>query len=168
MSDFDPVAIRDALQRLRIAEPQIFGANGHDFTLNPPLVETDVLAFEQRHAIGLPVEYRRFLTELGNGGAGPYCGIHPLGTMDEDFRWGDFVGQIAEPFALREAWNDLSGFPDHALTGSDEAEYARRFETFERRYWRPSVMNGALPICDQGCLLRIWLVVSGDEAGYVW
>jgi hypothetical protein len=39
---------------------------------------------------------------------------------------------------------------------------------FEKRYWHSSVMNGALPICHKGCALRIWLVVSGGEAGNVW
>jgi hypothetical protein len=29
-------------------------------------------------------------------------------------------------------------------------------------------MNGALPICHMGCALRVWLVVSGDEAGRLW
>jgi hypothetical protein len=29
-------------------------------------------------------------------------------------------------------------------------------------------MNGAIPICHEGCALRIWLVVSGSQAGYLW
>jgi hypothetical protein len=119
MPDFDTPAIRDALQRLRIAAPESFGANGHHFTLNPPLVETEVLAFERQHVITLPAAYRRFLIELGNGGAGPYYGVNPLGAMDGAFGgvapWGGFVGLLAEPFAFREAWNDLTGCPDHAL-----------------------------------------------------
>jgi hypothetical protein len=150
MPDFDTPAIRDALQRLRIAAPESFGANGHHFTLNPPLVETEVLAFERQHVITLPAAYRRFLIELGNGGAGPYYGVNPLGAMDGAFGgvapWGGFVGLLAEPFAFREAWNDLTGCPDHALVDRDEEEYERQSNAFEKRYWHSSVMNGAFPI----------------------
>jgi hypothetical protein len=172
MRDFDTATIRYDLQRLKIATPEIFGANGHHFTLNAPLVEAEVLAFERQHAIRLPPEYRRFLIELGNGGAGPYYGVFPLGAFDgangDMEAWGDFVGSLAEPFAFREQWNDLTGRPDDALADSDEEEYDRRMDAFERRYWHPSVMNGAFPICHKGCALRIWLVVSGGEAGNVW
>ena len=171
MRDFDTATIRSDLQRLTIAAPEIFGANGHHFTLNAPLVEAEVLAFERQHAIELPPEYRRFLIDLGNGGAGPYYGIFPLGAFDgadgDMVAWGDFVGSLAEPFAFREQWNDLTGRPDNALADSDEEEYARRMDAFERRYWHRSVMNGAFPICHEGCALRIWLVVSGVD-GQIW
>jgi len=172
MPDFDTIAVRDALQRLSMAAPEIFGANEHHFTLNPPLVETEVLAFERQHAIRLPTEYRRFLLELGNGGAGPYYGVYPLGAMDAAVSdmapWGDFVGPLAEPFTFREAWNDLTGCPDHALVEIDAEEYERHMAVFEKRYWHSSLMNGAFPICHKGCALRIWLVASGVEAGNVW
>lgn len=29
-------------------------------------------------------------------------------------------------------------------------------------------MNGAIPICHRGCGLRVWLVVTGVEAGNIW
>ena len=38
----------------------------------------------------------------------------------------------------------------------------------EEHYWNPAFMNGAIPICDRGCALRQWLVVSGPQRGYVW
>ena len=79
--------------------------------------------------------------------------------------WGDFVGSLAKSFALTEPWNDLTGYPDNALAESDQEQYERRMDAFEQRYWHPSVMNGAFPICHKGCALRIWLVVSGGEAG---
>lgn len=172
MPDFDPASIRDALRRLKAAGSTIFGANGHHFTLNPPLTEADVQAFERQHAITLPTDYRRFLIEIGNGGAGPTYGIFPLGLFDGSGAslepWGDFVGTLAEPFAHREPWNDLTGSPDNALEDTDEDEYWRRVTAFEARYYSASVMNGALPICTIGCALRIWLVVTGEEAGRVW
>jgi hypothetical protein len=29
-------------------------------------------------------------------------------------------------------------------------------------------VNGAIPICHEGCALRVWLVVTGREAGFLW
>jgi hypothetical protein len=29
-------------------------------------------------------------------------------------------------------------------------------------------VNGAIPICHEGCALRMWIVVSGEQAGNVW
>jgi hypothetical protein len=54
MRDFDTATIRDDLQRLKIAAPDIFRANGRHFTLTAPFDEVEVLALERRHAIRLP------------------------------------------------------------------------------------------------------------------
>jgi hypothetical protein len=94
--------------------------------------------------------------------------------MDDGFgfrqwREGDeFVGVLSEPFPLESEWNDLAGMPPAELLESDEAEYFRLLDEFDGRYWRPSLMNGAMPICHEGCALRIWLVVTGVQAGRLW
>lgn len=172
MTDFATAALREALHRLRRAQPDVFGASVHRFRVNTPLADADLQALELRHAIKLPADYRRFLVEIGNGGAGPYYGIFPLGSFDGSGDglqpWGDFVGTLAEAFAYHEPWNDLTGRPDYALADDDEDEYERRMDAFAKRYWSGSVMNGAIPICHIGCALRVWLVVSGGEAGNVW
>jgi hypothetical protein len=67
--------------------------------------------------------------------------------------WGDLIGSLAEPFAFREHWNDLAGRADDAFADSDQEEYERRMDAFDRRYWPPSVMKGAFPICHKGCAL---------------
>jgi hypothetical protein len=41
-------------------------------------------------------------------------------------------------------------------------------EAFDKKYWDPSRMNGAIPICHKGCALRVWLVITGGESGYLW
>jgi hypothetical protein len=46
--------------------------------------------------------------------------------------------------------------------------YDEAMDKFEKRYWSSSLMNGAIPICHEGCALRIWLVVAGEEAGDLW
>lgn len=174
MRGLDPTFVRESLQRLARARVKVFGANGHNFKLNKPLPDSEVAAFERLHHIRLADDYRTFITEIGNGGAGPYYGIFPLGYMDDGFElapWdkgNSLVGNLAAEFPYREAWNDLTGRPPDELAEEDEEEYERQLHAFEERYFAPSVMNGSFPICHMGCALRVWLVVTGQERGRVW
>jgi hypothetical protein len=158
------------LQRVREAGVRVFGSESHGFEMNPVLSETEVRAFEKKHKIMLPADYRLFLLHVGRGGAGPAYGLFNLGEMDDDdtfseWREGDYmVGKLREPFPFVEAWNDMSGFPDDDV--GDESEYERQMNEFDKRYFKP--LDGAIPICHLGCAHRQWLVVTGQEAGNVW
>ncbi len=178
-SDF--TAIRAALQRLQRAAvpPKVFGSESHGFQTHPPLSEQDVAAFEARHGINLPADYRGFLIHVGNGGAGPAYGLFKLGEMDnghEHERWTEndgFVGALSLPFPHTGPWNDLSEKPAYDESREEdpvwEDDFYRQLEDWEKRvYWNPAMVNGAIPICHLGCALRQWLVVTGPEAGNVW
>ncbi|MBN2495259.1 MAG: SMI1/KNR4 family protein [Deltaproteobacteria bacterium] len=168
-------AIREALRELCESDPnhEMFGAGGHKYELHPTMPIEEITRFEEKHEIKLPDDYRIFLTQLGNGGAGPYYGVFRLGERDEDFDhapWeqGDgFVGILADPFPHTQAWNDLEGLPGEEIEEDDEA-YDEAIEAFEEKYYAADRMNGAIPICHQGCAIRSWLVVSGEEKGHVW
>jgi hypothetical protein len=170
----DTSRITDALAFLQGVQLRVFGADVHRFRLNPPLPEADVMAFENVHNVSLPHDFRQFLTNVGNGGAGPFYGVFPLGEMDDNFSlrtWQEddgFVGVLSEPFPLGEEWNDISSQPSAELADLDESEYWRRMDIFQTTYWRSSLVNGAIPICHEGCALRIWLVLTGTQAGYLW
>lgn len=160
------------LQRVREAGIQVFGSDSHRFEMNPVLSENEIQRFEAKHGISLPTDFRMFLLHVGRGGAGPAYGLFNLGEIDDGWgfsKWenrNSMVGSLRSPFPYKKAWNDLSGRPDSALAESDEDEYYRLQEAFERRYYQP--VDGAIPICHLGCALRQWLVVSGDEFGNVW
>jgi SMI1 / KNR4 family (SUKH-1) len=171
----DAKRVRESLQRLCAVKMDIFGAIGHRFLLNPTLTEADVSAFEQRHKVRLPADYRHFITAIGNGGAGPYYGVFPLGRWDgvgcglETWQEADgLIGILSEPFLLTDKWNDLQGKPPDELLQTDEQEYEKQYDEFERRYWHSSLVNGAIPICHEGCALRIWLVLTGRQTGRLW
>lgn len=63
----------------------------------------------------LPGDFRTFLAAIGNGGAGPFYGVFPLGKVDDNFDLRDWtevdVGILSEPFPFDEEWNDLSAKP---------------------------------------------------------
>jgi hypothetical protein len=164
----------ETVRRLRSIRPAVFGVDGHSFVLNPPAPIPDVVEFERRHGVELPGAYREFLTRAGNGGAGPYYGIFPLGQMDAFFKlkaWRSddgFVGIPSKPFLLREAWNYLTGIPEETPATIDDDERQRQLDEFDVVYWNPFRMNGSIPICHMGCALRVWLVVAGEDAGRLW
>ncbi|MBI2373598.1 MAG: SMI1/KNR4 family protein [Deltaproteobacteria bacterium] len=170
MTSFDVAAVRAGLELLRRRDPRlkIFGAVGHKYRLAPRLDEKKAVAFEKGHRVTLPEEYRRFLTRLGNGGAGPFYGIFALGNMDDGPWVRGFVGNLGVPFPHTTAWNLPQArlwTPQYFETEEAEHEWS---ESLDAEYWNPAIMSGAVPICEHGCALRTWLVVKGPEHGHVW
>jgi hypothetical protein len=170
---FDSSEIRDRVAQLRAAGVvhSIFGANGHRFELAPPIEVNALIAWEREHGVELPADYRDYLVALGNGGAGPSYGIFPLGMWDglggELVPIGDALGELRAPFPHREAWNlPAARFdpPDHADDDEEDAWNAQ----LDAEYYDPSLVNGAIWICDHGCALRTLLVITGSERGHVW
>ncbi len=175
----EPAVIREGLARLSEIDRglTVFGALAHGYQLNPRLPERKARAFEVRQGLCLPPDYRLFLTELGNGGAGPYYGVDRLGEFEGE-RWhpqSGLIGDLAAPFTHEGPWNvpesTWEGEPDLDLnTATDED--LRRAEEWEH-WWQygycdPHLMNGAIPICHLGCGQAHYLVVSGPRAGEMW
>jgi uncharacterized protein (TIGR02996 family) len=50
----------------------------HRYALNEPLDEGQLAEIELQLGCTLPAQYRRFVCEVGDGGAGPEYGIHPI------------------------------------------------------------------------------------------
>lgn len=104
----------DAVDRLRRLDLRCvsFGADKHRYRFNPPLSVDAVSAFEKRYSIKLPDPYRRYVTELGNGGPGPEYGVMPLG-IDAPELLGPF------PFDSAVASNDAqAGLGDDWVPGA--------------------------------------------------
>ena len=60
-------------------ELKVFGASSHRYEMNPVLSERELRKVEYKYSFTLPKDYRWFIMNVGNGGAGPYYGILPLG-----------------------------------------------------------------------------------------
>ncbi|MFM9940500.1 MAG: SMI1/KNR4 family protein [Hyphomicrobiaceae bacterium] len=181
------MTVRQAVAALKERDQsfKVFGSDGHRYRLNAPLSETTVARFEKRYSIQLPKDYRAFLVEVGNGGAGPYYGMFKLGEMDaistEYMRWkeGCHVGTLRDPWPHTAAWNLTqeafvarereARFDDMNAAesmGDDARQDSRR--RYLQEYDSETQVAGAFPICHQGCALRDWLVVTGSQAGRVW
>ncbi|MEU8007485.1 SMI1/KNR4 family protein [Catellatospora sp. NPDC049111] len=127
--------------------PAAFGAENHRFELRPPLTEAEVAAFEARHEVTLPQPYRSFITELGDGGAGPGYEVHRLADAC-----------------------DKSCRPGHLARASPYLPGPRYRDDWEERYEVPPsedriFLPGTLQIASHGCSLGTRLVVTGPARG---
>jgi hypothetical protein len=97
MGGIDLGTIREKLAQLQSLDVscQVFGAEKHRYQLGPCLTETEVRAFEAKHQVKLPDDYREFLLEMGNGGAGPG---HGLNALDHVIDWE--YGPLNSPFRV--------------------------------------------------------------------
>ena len=173
--------IRLAIDRLASSDPQrtVFGSSHHQYHLQEPVSAADLLAFDAHHRIALPDDYRTYL-EAGNGIAGPFYGVFPLGEVDDNgsetvpFEASNLMGRLDRPFLKTQAWNlpsaDLQ--PPEIPAGVSDEEEQRLLDAYDSRlentYWSPSVMDGCIPISHRGCALRVWLAVNGPMAGTIW
>ncbi|GAA2890786.1 hypothetical protein Acy02nite_74050 [Actinoplanes cyaneus] len=125
---------------------QVFGATNHQFRLGARLPEIVVAEFEERHEVELPAAYRRFLVELGNGGAGPGYGLTPL----EEACGRCLPGHLSRPSPY--------------LPGRDyECDWVIRYE---EPWGVDSVfLPGTLNVADHGCSLNTRLTTTGPARG---
>jgi hypothetical protein len=97
----------------------------HRYSFNPVVRAEEIRAFESAHRVDLPADYRDFLLQVGNGGAGPDFGVNALGRVDtllcplgqlpleEELRqdandWAAMVGRLDRPFPLRKPGKDCT------------------------------------------------------------
>jgi hypothetical protein len=155
----DRTEVIDRLDFLRRTDPKFarFGAAKHRYLLNPPLPESEVTEFEARHGVLLPVDYRAFLLDVGDGGAGPSYGVYRLDRSDlypgDPQRREELLpGFLAVAFPHAQSWNDP---PDR----SPEAE---------EKYFDSALIRGSLSLSPQGCGYMVRLVLNGPQRGTLW
>ena len=148
----------EKLQRLRTLDVshEQFGAKSHRYQLGCPLAEVKLQHYEQQYGVALPYEYRRFLMEIGHGGAGPFYGLFPLDSQDPEFI-NMFGGDLRKPFPWTSSFN-----PDEWERGSigdlegvewdKDGKYVGMF------------LPGALYLCHYGSGIRIFMIVCLDHA----
>ena len=130
----------------------------HRYKLEEPLAKEEVAEFERIYGTELPTEYRRFLLEVGNGGAGPHYGLYPLAEFDDQPISSSILHNLKRNFAHLGKWND-ENLRDKPVTNEYDPVSG---------YYSEELMRGALPIATQGCALDYWLVVSGPSKGEIW
>jgi hypothetical protein len=126
-----------------------YGAPRHRYQLRPCLTDPALSAFEDRIGVTLPPECRAFLLRMGNGGAGPDNGLHPL-EIDRPEKYATLCGPFPVP-------------PELALEVVARPERDRYLEGFE-----DAELTGCLETTDSGCGTFSFLVVTGEQRGTMW
>lgn len=131
----------------------LFGADAHKHNPLPPLVEDELRVVEGQLGVGLPESYRRYLSQVSSGGAGPGYGLPWPGALlvDSDDAVSFYESAAARMFlsAEEKAWaasefaplseSDvqvrLQGFPAEARERLvADARWVRSFEGRRNRY----------------------------------
>jgi hypothetical protein len=172
--------VRERVLRLRglPSGQEVFAGFAHEFALAPPLSEAELADVEHAFGIRLPEDYRDFLLHVSAGGAGPGYGVLTLHQVAHTWEWAaesthrTDVARLREPFCPEH----INGMPiDPLLLQAPQQydfEYRDDYEIAHRRWeetvWHPDRTAGAVCLCDDGCLRRYWLVVTGEERGKIW
>lgn len=163
--------IKTKLKELRRLDKgfTLFGSQKHRYQLNPTLPLQNIQQFEQTHNVKLPNSYVQFLTELGNGGAGPFYGLEPFENVlfdDLDYKRPNSLLNPSKSFLHTEPWN--LEFKSSVDEDDDEDEYEKQRLEFEEMYYDKEQKNGVIAICNYGCAVTLNLVVNGEEYGNIW
>ncbi len=156
--------IRDRLRLLAAIdrERRVFGAASHHYRLAPPLSDGELAGIERR--LGpLPVEYRRFVQELGAHGAGPAHGLLPPGPPI-------VRGSGVQGSGVQGSGVQGSGVQGSGLAPDPTRPFSGRAGTAHDAPVPPGahLLDGTIVLADDGCGLRALLVLRGPRAGEVW
>ncbi|MFC0533750.1 SMI1/KNR4 family protein [Phytohabitans kaempferiae] len=168
--------VRESLAQLAARETgQSLAQRAHGFRLRPPVDPATLKRAEQAIGAPLPEGYRHFLTAVGDGGAGPYWGVVPLGEALE--RWTGALGDLTAlgrdcPLTSDVDFGELIGQPDdwdeHLARLESDPEYEAEYDRLAVTYAEPPWIDGRVPLVDYGCGDWFFLVVRGPRRGTVW
>ncbi|KFF02807.1 SMI1/KNR4 family protein [Chryseobacterium luteum] len=173
--------IKNKLEQLKRFDKdlKLFGADTHEYLLNPILTSEQVTQFETDHKIDLPKDYVSFLTTIGNGGAGPFYGVNTLGDsriiyFDNKEKGNHQYFDLSKAFPHIESWNVENELQElyEKIEKANEAGNEELEEELFKQKWEiiggEEHDFGRLNTTDYGCGVTISLIVNGQEKGNMW
>ena len=148
----------------------VFGAAKHKYRLNDPIPVDFVRNAEEKYGFTLPEDYFRFITEIGDGGAGEDYGLYSF----KEYMMKDNPGHEKEKQCLKLP------FEIRPMTDEDMEESCLNREYFEnyreKCFFDPRFLDedfdwfvgGFLVLGTRGCQYDYGLVVSGEHKGRVF
>ena len=158
-----------------------YGSDLHRHEFAPVAALSDVRDFEERHNIKLPQSYVEFLTQVGNGGAGPDFGL--LSLQQLELRNFYAHSNRSVPYSMARCESDFYTFPftsskpvmldsslteskwDDACTALSEISPNERPADYEER--RRELYNGVIQIVDTDSSFCPVLICAGDMNGEI-
>lgn len=147
----------------------LFGAKKHQYRLRPPLAPALIHKIEARHGLELPEDYVYFLTEIGDGGAGPDYGIDSFAEQFRETgqkwlpRYWAALGQPFEPRPMEPEEVEEYSIVTREGYEKDPLRYFIQ-EIPEEEDWS----RGLLTLGTHGCQWDFALVLTGPHRGRVF
>lgn len=168
-----------------------FACWSHAHLFNPVLPLAEAAAWEELAKAALPEDYRTYLTQLGNGGAGPAYGLFPLSLpkdeiaqllrrpciysdgQEEKFQdvvqrfvhWEDFDDDWSlylDYFPDTPSWKDQRWQNEHRKEWGDELD-----RLIDQTIIFPLLHYGQYQITNEGCSGDIFIILNGSHRGYI-
>lgn len=136
-------------------EHKVFGSSSHIYLLKPPLPDLLVSEYEKKNGIHLPSEYRFFITQVGNGGAGPDYGIYGLDLNKP------CTINMAPPFITSHLTS--SQWQQKLLPTEEDDCSNERYDSIEE-----DVMQGTYLLGTKGCTYENITITNGEEENRVF
>lgn len=154
---------------------ELFGSSRHKYKLNPPITESYVRSVEKKYGFILPEDYFRFITEVGDGGAGPDYGITPFMEFLAKGRdsyaeryYESYRHSLANPFMPRQMMADE--VDDYAIATKEAYEQSpERYFIYEKTDANDFChMDGFFVLGTHGCQWDFGIITSGERRGQVF
>lgn len=145
----------------------IFGSAEHKYLLNEPLTKEQISFFEEKYEVKLPAEYRTFIKEVGDGGAGPGYGLFPLFENESAHEHINLKNE----FLFLEDYDSDTYFEEQVTCKCSDCSKCPNKEVcleYEDEMGRVRYQGGSLAICFEGCTFYRRLIMNGERCGEVW
>lgn len=171
LNQIDRIKIKLKLAKNTDSFFEVFGSSSHQYFLDKPLELIEVEQFECEYNIVLPDDYKKFISEVGNGGinyensvvgnsgAGPNYGIFKLGHPYQFISDPSLKYLEKQPFLTEETtdeiWENVYLKMEDNISDEDyEMEIAKAYA-------------GILNIGFSGCSGYLGIIVNGKNKGKV-
>ena len=145
------------------SEREVFASDSHEYRLNPTISIEEVRKFEAEHNVKLPSEYVFFVTQVGNGGAGPFYGINSL-TKNNIMGDTEDVPFISSKVTV-ESWREK-------IAQTTEDDFDDDFDDeFDDEFCEgisKEVTRGCFALGTQGCSYETIMLANGPEENRIF
>ncbi len=158
-----------------------YGADKHKYKFSAAAPVSMIKSFEEKHKIELPAGYKDFLTQVGNGGAGPEGGLYSL----DEVEFNNYLchSPTSCSYAMIRARRDYHDIPYTVKDAEPVINYAedeeKWFEWYENlgrtysnggdyRKLSTELYNGLIEICSsEDGKNSIYLICTGKYKGQI-
>ena len=168
------------LEQARRMDPQLemFGVSEHQYRLGAPVDLTFVRSIEEKYHFRFPEDYVQFITEVGDGGAGPGYGLYPFSyycTEAESAKEANArekylhrLGRELRLLPIEPEWLEDFCISQEKKRKNPEKYFRGSSESFN---WHNGVLYGPygfFHLGTHGCWRDFGLVTAGERYGQVF